>query len=217
LSEPPLSRSLPKFVKTGIALDIGCGQGLYTSLLLKKGYSVIGIDINRLRLQQASKFADVILADCHALPFKNCSFDLVCMLQVLHHIKKPQVALDEISRLSKNGGVLYLTEVVEDNPLFKLSRSIKPAWEGDPVRTRLTRKELRRMLNERFSLAREDTSYGYFYWFWAIFPVKFNRDIKIISKLIRFVDRQLDRILEHRFSCTYHAVFRKQADHFSSF
>ena len=210
MSEPPFSRLLPTFVKTGIVLDIGCGQGRYTSLLLKKGYKVIGIDINRLRLKQASKFADVILSDCHNLPFKDRSFDLVCILQVIHHIEEPQKTLDEISRLLKDGGVLYITEVVEDNPLFKLLRNINPSWEGDPVKTRLTRKELRQILNKRFSLIREDMSYGNFHWLWWIFVTRF-KDISIITKLIRFAERQIDKILKNRFSCTYHAILRKRA------
>ena len=211
MSEPPFSRSLPSFVKTGIVLDIGCGRGRYTSLLLKKGYTVVGIDINRLRLKQASKFADVILGDCHILSFKDRSFDLVCILQVIHHIEEPQKTLDEISRLLKDGAVLYVTEVVEDNPLFKLLRNINPSWEGDPVKTRLTRRELRQMLNKRFSLIREDMSYGNFYWLWVVFVTQLNKDINIITKLIRFADRQVDKILKNRFSCTYHAILRKRA------
>ena len=168
---------------------------------------VIGIDINRLRLKQASKFANVMLSDCHALPFKDQSFDLVCILQVLHHIEEPQKALDEISRLLKDGGVLYVTEVVENNPLFKLLRTIHPSWEGDPVKTRLTREELRQILHKRFSLIREDVSDGNFYWLWFIFVTRF-KDINAITKLIRFAERQIDKVLRNRFSCTYHAILR---------
>ena len=198
-----------------MVLDIGCGRGGFTSFLLKKGYTVVGIDINRLRLRQASKFADVILSDCHTLPFKDRSFDLVCILQVLHHIEEPQKTLDGISRVLKDGGVLHVTEIVENNPLFKLLRNIHPFWEGDPVKTRLTREELRKILSQRFSPIREDLSYGNFYWLWVIFVTRF-KDNSIIAELTRFAERQIDRVLKNYFSCAYQAILRLHARHFSS-
>lgn len=212
LCEPPLSSLLTNYVKSGRALDIGCGRGLYTELLLRKGYLVAGIDINQPRLKQASKFADTFLSDSSQLPFKERVFNLVCILQVLHHIATPEKTLDEISRVLKDGGLLYLTEVVDDNPLFKLLRNIRPSWEGDPVKTRLTRGKLRQMLSKRFLVIREDMSNGNFHWMWWILATRVIDAQKveraIITKLMRFAERQLDKVFKNRFSCTYHAILR---------
>ncbi|SDY92671.1 Acetyltransferase (GNAT) family protein [Evansella caseinilytica] len=43
--------------KGGKILDLGCGPGLYTSLLSKKGYSVTGIDISKSSIAYAQKKA----------------------------------------------------------------------------------------------------------------------------------------------------------------
>ena len=40
---------------TGIALDVGCGIGFYSALLANKGYTVIGIDINKIDLNYGTK------------------------------------------------------------------------------------------------------------------------------------------------------------------
>jgi ubiquinone/menaquinone biosynthesis C-methylase UbiE len=210
LPEPPLSSLLTHYVRAGTVLDIGCGRGVYTARLLKKGYAVVGIDINRPRLRRTSRLTDVSMSDCRALPFKERSFDLVCMLQILHHIERPKVALDEISRVLKDGGRLYITEVVEDNPLFRFLRNAHPSWEGDPVKTRLKREELKQMLASRFSMFREDMSNGNFHWLWWVFGTRIidphKLDTCFVTRFIRFIEKQIDRSLKSRFSCTYQAI-----------
>jgi len=206
---------LARYVRTGTVLDVGCGKGDFSAVLLKKGYAVIGIDINRRRVRQTSSLTDVSVGDCRALPFKERSFDLVCIMQVLHHIEKPEVALDEISRVAKADGWLYITESVEDNPLFRFLRNAHPSYEGDAVKTRLKRAELRQMLASRFSTVRESTSNGNFHWLWWIFGIRFIDQHKLdncfVTSLVCFMEKQLDKALKGRFSCRYEAMLRPRA------
>src|SRR4030095_14421423 len=51
-----------------------------------------------------------ILGDAHALPFETESIEFVLSLAVLEHIQHPAVAIQEINRVLKRGG-LYLGTV----------------------------------------------------------------------------------------------------------
>ncbi|HYE10778.1 MAG TPA: class I SAM-dependent methyltransferase [Patescibacteria group bacterium] len=48
---------IEKIPRDGKILDLGCGPGLYASLLAKKGYSVTGIDISQRSITHAKKKA----------------------------------------------------------------------------------------------------------------------------------------------------------------
>jgi len=200
------------YVRRGTVLDVGCGRGDFCAALLEKGYEVTGIDINYLRAKQASGLADVSVGDCRALPFKERSFDIVSIMQVLHHIEKPEAALDEISRVAKEDGWLLITESVEDNLLFKSLRKAHPSYEGDAVKTRLKRTELKRMLASRFSTITESTSNGNFYWLWWVLGSRIISRRKLdncfVTSFVCFLEKQLDKVLKGRFSCRYEAILR---------
>jgi ubiquinone/menaquinone biosynthesis C-methylase UbiE len=45
-----------------------------------------------------------------SLPFKSNSFDLITVLQVLHHVKFPISLLNEIKRILKPNGIVFIRE-----------------------------------------------------------------------------------------------------------
>lgn len=49
-----------------------------------------------------------IVADAHNLPFKDDAFDLILCEDVLEHLKKPWLAVNEFFRVLKNGGFIYV-------------------------------------------------------------------------------------------------------------
>jgi len=90
-------------------LDLGCGAGSTMELLRKYG-EVIGIDNNRRMVQYCRrKNKKVFLADAINLPFENNYFDIVIALEILEHIKNDNLAIKEIKRVLKKGGVLILS------------------------------------------------------------------------------------------------------------
>lgn len=94
---PTLLSHMPKASGPGsLALDLGCGDGVHRGLLEHAGYEYVGIDY--------FDPAAPILADGHALPFADCSFDLIINMAVLEHIRYPFVMMAEALRVLKPGG-----------------------------------------------------------------------------------------------------------------
>ncbi len=103
------------FKEVSYVLDIGGGNGVssfyYESLFKVK---IIAID----RYESMLKFNPVnskALSDARYLPFKDNSFDLVNIWEVLHHIDNPATVIREAYRVSKKYLVLF--EPNRNNPL----------------------------------------------------------------------------------------------------
>ena len=90
-----LLESLP-YLK-GRVLDVGCG------LQPHKGYfkDYVGIDF--------LKYFPTVAADARFLPFSDASFDSVICMEVLEHINNPPAVFNEIVRVLKIGGIVYIT------------------------------------------------------------------------------------------------------------
>ena len=99
-------------------LEVGCGAGLMTSALVRRGYTVDALDstIAMLRMtrndaadQSVQGRIRVHSADVHALPFKPRTFDLVIAIGVIPWLHSERLALREMQRVLKPGGYLLVT------------------------------------------------------------------------------------------------------------
>jgi ubiquinone/menaquinone biosynthesis C-methylase UbiE len=106
-------------------LDVGCGQGTLLNFLPTLGAKVVGIDRSRVSLHRSLEGARemghrdrvrVALADVEVLPFPDESFDRVVSFGVLHHTPGTDVAIDDIWRVLKPGGVTYVMLYRRGNP-----------------------------------------------------------------------------------------------------
>lgn len=87
------------WVKESNVLDIGCGDGLITSLLGCKG-----VDIDKVGISLAREHgADVELGDVYCLEGK---YDAVYLGDVLEHLERPDDAIREIAKITNK---LYVT------------------------------------------------------------------------------------------------------------
>jgi SAM-dependent methyltransferase len=59
-----------------------------------------------------------VQADVHHLPFRDASFDLVLSQATLEHVHTPQQAVNEMVRVTRPGGLLYI-EVAFMQPLHQ--------------------------------------------------------------------------------------------------
>jgi len=99
-------------VKGKKILDVGCGPGLYASLLIKKGAVVKGMDISKEFIGIAKKeapAAEFIIGDAEKLPYKNSEFDIVIAPLVLHYLNSWDEVLNGIHAVLKKGGIFIFS------------------------------------------------------------------------------------------------------------
>lgn len=92
-------------------LEPGVGTGLNVIPLVKRGYSVTGIDISQemldcfgQKLGIVPSNLQLIHADASRLMFPECSFDVVLTVHMLHAVADWKALLDDIIRVLKPKG-----------------------------------------------------------------------------------------------------------------
>ncbi|MCL2000050.1 MAG: class I SAM-dependent methyltransferase [Planctomycetes bacterium] len=95
-------------------LEVGCSSGLMLRRLRKElpsaeicGADIIGETLQRLsgELKAAGIPTPILQFDLTTCPLPDASFDVVVALNVLEHIKEHEIALAEIFRILKPGGI----------------------------------------------------------------------------------------------------------------
>jgi ubiquinone/menaquinone biosynthesis C-methylase UbiE/uncharacterized protein YbaR (Trm112 family) len=104
-----------------IILDDGCGIGYFIFDILdtfpNKDIYIFGIDIstynikglNRRRRRENRKNVFGVIGDAQRLPFKSNTFNVVTSIEAIEHFIKPEYAVDEIYRVLKPSGKLFLS------------------------------------------------------------------------------------------------------------
>lgn len=80
-------------------VDIACGEGLIEKL----SPETVGVEFSLNALKKAKKNGAkyLVLADAHALPFVDNAFDIAISSGNLEHFADPQLAINEMARVSK--------------------------------------------------------------------------------------------------------------------
>jgi SAM-dependent methyltransferase len=151
-------------------LDMGCAAGWNMSRFRQYGLAPLGVDVVADRVGLAAAHGPVALASGLQLPFADDTLDIIYIQHVLHHIGDVTLALAEVGRCLKPGGLLFLVETVEDNPLIRWGRRLYPKWLGDEINAPFTYAELQQTLTDAGFHLTHRGQYSVLFWVWEIFP-----------------------------------------------
>ncbi len=121
----------PKYVPSGRALDIGCGNGLFLSHLRANGWHVNGIEINEAAAVVAREQlgVEVFVGELQDAPFERETFDFINVSHVLEHVHDPHAFLLRAKELLKRDGTIYLEVPNVESVSQKLSGKYWFPWE----------------------------------------------------------------------------------------
>jgi 2-polyprenyl-3-methyl-5-hydroxy-6-metoxy-1,4-benzoquinol methylase len=105
-------------------LDVGCGEGRFTSALVRAGREAVGIDVAQEPLRRAherEQGLDLRLVPAEGRwPLQDVSFDAVWAGEVIEHVADTAGWLSEVRRVLRSGGALVLSTPAHD-PLARLA------------------------------------------------------------------------------------------------
>ncbi len=133
-------------------LDLGCGAGMASAILLEQGFEVVGVDVSEAMLELARKNcgrvsstakATFLMGSAEDLEFANEEFDLVIALGLIEYLKWDRWALQQMHRVLKPGGHLIVT----------VPNELRLAHLVDPVQLLRICKRRLRAVAKRMALA----------------------------------------------------------------
>jgi SAM-dependent methyltransferase len=106
-------------------LDVGTGVGGVALAIAPLVREVVGVDVSEERLRHAREAAPANVAfqqaDATKLPFEWAEFDLTCCSRTLHHLRRPEIAVAELARVTRRGGrVLVIDQLAPIDPLVAI-------------------------------------------------------------------------------------------------
>ena len=107
-------RLLGPFTGTELALDSGSGTGSLAFALAPYVGEVVATDTLPEYLEAGRAIAPANVrfqeADSTALPFGYATFDIAACVRLLHHVRRPELAVSELVRVTRPGGRLLIAD-----------------------------------------------------------------------------------------------------------
>jgi len=147
---------LGKFVPGARIADLGCGSGVFTGLLHRRGFNCTGIDLSPKLIRiarEAHPGIDFQEGDIERLPFADDSFDGVLLAGVLHHLPELSKCAAEIKRILRPGGRFVAFDPNRMNPAMYLYRDRSSPLYSSVGVTENERPVIARHLAEAFAAA----------------------------------------------------------------
>jgi len=158
-----LDTSLPTGRRLNI-LNAGAATGRSSQMLMQYG-EVISLEKDHdtcVFLRENLKI-NVVEGDLELLPFENESFDVICIFDVIEHVAQQELAVSELYRVCKTGGVIYCSV-----PAFSFLWSDHD--EINHHKRRYTRKTITSVLEKKFTL-----EYSTYFNMFLFLPIWFSR------------------------------------------
>jgi demethylmenaquinone methyltransferase/2-methoxy-6-polyprenyl-1,4-benzoquinol methylase len=111
----------------GHVLDVATGTGLVAAELVRRSFTVTGVDQSAEMLARANqRFGDrveLVESSAESLPFDDSSFDHLTVTYLLRYVEDPGATLRELARVVRPGGVVASLEFGVPTGLAR------PPWE----------------------------------------------------------------------------------------
>ncbi|MFM7217524.1 MAG: class I SAM-dependent methyltransferase [Bacteroidota bacterium] len=180
-------------LKGKTVLEVGCGAGRFTELLVESGAMVHSIDLsvaveaNKANIGNPSNYT-IAQASVYDLPFHDHSFDIVICLGVIQHTPSSEKTIQSLWEKVKPGGLLVI-----DHYRWRLSyySTLKPVY----------RHVLRKMKPEKSKRAVDRLVDFFFPMHWALRNIKpawwlIHRISPLIEYIHLFPEKDYDFHLE---------------------
>ena len=114
-------------------VDIGAGKGRHSFYMNKLGLSVSAVDLSessveiiRQKNQEQGCSVEVFQSDMIKLPFADNQFDCAICFHTIYHTNLDGLvkSIEEIKRVLKSGGEVFITFNSKDNDSFKNGESV---------------------------------------------------------------------------------------------
>jgi len=109
-----IGKELSKLPKLGKTVELGCGTGVFTELIIPKTMHLVATDLSnellalaRKRLNNHPKIV-IQRENCTATSFVPGAFDSAFMANLIHVVENPDKVLKECHRFLRKGGMLII-------------------------------------------------------------------------------------------------------------
>ena len=134
--------------------DAGTGTAQIPIELMQRRFNgtVVGSDLAQAMLVvarqnvQVAGFQDsieLVLRDCKQLPEPDATYHAVMSNSIVHHVPEPRIALRELWRVVKPGGILFVRDLMRPDNLDSLEHLVKTyAGEANDHQQKMFRESL---------------------------------------------------------------------------
>jgi SAM-dependent methyltransferase len=104
---------LSKLPSNSLVVDVPCGLGRFSDLVVEQGHRYLGIDLNfawaHYAAERVKKFLPAVQASILELPLADNSADFIFSIRMFHHFQPGQIeqALKEISRVAPRALITF--------------------------------------------------------------------------------------------------------------
>lgn len=154
-----LSEIEPYLDKDKRVLDLGCGVGGFSLAIAPLCGELVGADISpafyeaygRMIKENGLNNTKAVLVEDESLPFPDESFDVLLMVDTIHHMSDPRKTLSEARRVLRKGGHFLIFEPNKLNPLLWFLCLLDPNERG--LLSLGTKKAYTRLLDEGWDVS----------------------------------------------------------------
>jgi ubiquinone/menaquinone biosynthesis C-methylase UbiE len=170
-------------------LELGCGTGLHSSILVESGARVTLLDISSKSLEvcriRFGERAQYLCGDMSSIKLPDNSFDLIVANGSLSYANHKNT-IAEMHRLLRPGGTIIIMDSLNHNPIFILNRLIRYLRGERTFSTllRIPRIGTLRRISNRFEYTQR-WSYGGYVWLVPILEsfVGLDKCYRIIARI----------------------------------